>query len=367
MDSRLLARLDAALAASKDVVDKACLRAERAAFIARQGHLADAQAEIDKLHRVFDTHAVARLSAWLHFAQAMHGLYALGGGRDALQRAHALSRAAHVPRLSALCAAWQAQFDYAAHALPAMVEHLVDALTTINVEDHAVSARAHLVLACALHYAGRLDLAQPWYTSARVHALADGDEAALSALLHNQAGIRGTESRLEVLFGGAEPSHQALLGAESAAHYDAGVGTASLAAWVPMLRAPLLVSEGAYAQALQLYELHFDTAMAQGLARQRACFVADMAWCRFQLGQIDDLQEQIAQVQAALLQDCDVDDRAWAQARMAQLWRALGDEGLAAQAQAQAWAHVASHRIEQQRVLALLDARLSEGLRTRPC
>ena len=47
--SRLLARLDAAIAAAANPIEAQCLRAERAGLLARQGQLEAAQAVIDEL------------------------------------------------------------------------------------------------------------------------------------------------------------------------------------------------------------------------------------------------------------------------------------------------------------------------------
>ena len=63
--SRLLARLDGALARTRHPVEAACLRAERAGFLARLGHLDAARAAAQALHAQFDTQPHAAVSSWL--------------------------------------------------------------------------------------------------------------------------------------------------------------------------------------------------------------------------------------------------------------------------------------------------------------
>jgi hypothetical protein len=57
-----------------------------------------------------------------------------------------------------------------------------------------------LVIADAFHYAGRFDLAKPWYAAAREHALVEGDDAMISAMLHGVAALRANQVRLANAF-----------------------------------------------------------------------------------------------------------------------------------------------------------------------
>jgi hypothetical protein len=120
--------------------------------------------------------------------------------------------------------------------------------------------------------------------------------------------------------------NHALMDAESIGHYDAGIGTASLGSLVPMLRAQVLTAQGKWADALALFETHFDAALADGLTRLAPCLLADRAWCEWHSGQAAKAQGLVAEAEQALLQPCDTDDRAMATARLAQVCVALGDD-----------------------------------------
>ena len=247
--SRVLAHLDNAMAAERDPVRLACLRAERAGLWARHGHLEQARAELADLHARQERHASPALGAWLCLAEGLvdHFSDLDPIARDRMMRAHALSSAARLRPLIALSAAWLAHMDYVQHDLRAMGRHVAEALQEAAADHHAARARACIVVAQAYHYGGRMDLAQPWYQRTREHATALGDQATLSALMHNRAWLSGNQARMASIFEPGAPDadseqvRHALLSAESTGYFDARLGTASLGSLVPVLRAQLLV------------------------------------------------------------------------------------------------------------------------------
>jgi tetratricopeptide (TPR) repeat protein len=363
MASRLLARIDAQIAQARTPVDAACLRAQRAGVLARQGNLALARKAIDQLQAQFEWRPHAAVSAWISFAEGLYEHYGYLGAaaRDRFQRAFALSGAVHLAPLRALSAAWLAHLYFTQHDMLQMSQHVVLALQAAAADNHAALARANLVVAQGYHYGGRPDLALPWYTRSRGHAMADGDEAAVSAIMHNQAELRGHQARLEAMFGEASGSvaRQALMGAQSTENYDAVTGIGSLGSLVPMLRAQLLVADGHFAEALALYDDRFDAAMADGLERQKPCFLADIAWCRLQLGNSAGARESMRAAESSLQHPCDIDDRALAHGRLAQVCSSLGLDDAAAQMRVRAERDLAVHRAEQARLVALLDDALA--------
>lgn len=363
MRSRLLNRLDEAIARARNPVEVACLKAERACFLARQGQLQQARALIDALQAQFAWRPHAAVSAWLCLAEGLHDYYThLGSSaRDRVLRAHALSGAAHLAPLRALSAAWLAHMDVASHDMQRMVQHVHEALASAAPDHHSARSRACLVVAYAYHFAGAEARALPWYTRSRIHATADGDEAHLSALMHNQASLRGSQARLAAMFGegASDATRQALLSTESITRFDAGIHTAALVSLVPMVQAQLLTHEKRWSEALALYEKHFDAALAEGLERMKPCFLADMALCRLELGDLGHAEADARAAEQSLRQPCDLDDRALAQARLAQVLERLGDARTAAVLRERARSDLQAHRGEQQRLVALLD----EGLR----
>lgn len=365
--SRLLARLDASIAQSVSPFEQACLQAERAALRARQGHLDEAREIVRSLQPAVTgarrRNPAPALSAWLLVAEALIEHYSalLPAARDKLARAHEIATLAQIARLQSLTAAWLAHMDYVRNDMGSMLVHLRRALTLAAPDHHGARARAHLVAAQAYHFTGQYERAQPWYQRARHHANADGDETTLSALMHNMAWLHGTQAREAQLFGNGDELRLRLaaMGADSTGHFDAGIGTASLASLVPMLRALLMVLRGEHASALALYEAHLDEARRDGLTRMEPCFLADMAWCQWQLGRSDDALASARAALAAVEAHCDIDDRAVALQRVARVFEALGLAPDAERARSRAAADWQTHRSAQAQLLRTLDEALA--------
>lgn len=364
MKSRLLNNLDTAIAAATQPVQADCLRAERAGLLARQGQMAEARAVLSALQVQYTRQPNVSVSAWLSLAEGFVSYFSdlNRGARDKISRAYALGTAARDTRLRALSAAWIAHIDYVDHDMEAMARRIGECFELAEPEHHAARARACLVVAQAYHYGGRFDSAQPWYAKARQHANTEGDEAMLSAVMHNMAGLLANESRQTVLRGVEDDAvtRRAMLGVESTGNFDALVGTGSLDALVPLLRAQVSSLQGRWADAVSLYEAHFSDGLLQGLDRMRAFLGADLAWCRLQLGQTEGALKDALAADVAASHDRDVDDRAAAHSRLAQVFAQLGQAQSAARHKAQADIDWRTHERDQALVVSLMDKALAK-------
>ena len=112
---------------------------------------------------------------------------------------------------------------------------------------------------------------------------------------------------------------------------------------------------GEYAQARDLYEQHLPQAISRGLARLGSSLLADLAWCRVNIGQREQALEQARESELELDPACDVDDRAATHSRLAQIYRALGQDEAAARHEAQAEREWAELSRQQQRWSELLE------------
>jgi ATP/maltotriose-dependent transcriptional regulator MalT len=364
--SRLLATLEAAIKAAASPIEAQCLRAERAALLARQGQLERAMGVIDELNSQLTWQPHSNLvRGWVALAEGLHGYYSVIGigGHEQVELAYKLAHDSGPAgtRLRATTAAWLANLAFGDEDAARMVALIREALDSAAPEHRGARARATLVAGFAYHFGGQSARAQPWYEASRRHAIADGDEAHLSALMHNQAWMRAAQARMALLFGAegdAQAVTQALMSAESIGHYDAGIGTASLGSLVPMLRAQVLTAQGRWAEALDLFAANFDSALNEGLKRIAACLLADRAWCEWHQGHADKARALAGAAEQALAEPIDTDDRAMALARLAQVREALGESGVAAQHREESQRLYAQHRDQQQRTVALLDEAL---------
>ncbi|MEW6703393.1 MAG: hypothetical protein AB1430_00900 [Pseudomonadota bacterium] len=369
MRSRLLARLDAAIARTRDPVQLACLRAERAGFLGRHGQVELARGQLQELQRQFAARPHVAVSGWMALAEGQIEQYThLGSATayDRLKRAYALSAAAQLQPLQALSAAWLAHAHYLRDERERTAALCAEALRLAAPDHHGARWRACLTVAVGLHYTGRLDLAQPWYNSARQHALADGDDVALSSTIYNQAGLRADHARQAAAFEGVTGSqavHAAMV-MDSTSNFDAGIGLQSLDWLVPLLRAHLLVLEGCFEQALALFDEQqagSPTTRSPWRERLQPCLLADRAWCLLQTGREEEARAGAQAAEQSLQQaSCDVDDRALAHARLAELFARFGDAQRAARHRARAEQDHAAYKAQQAKALHILQEALGE-------
>lgn len=327
MASRFEELIHTAISDAPDQVSADCLRGKLAAYLVRQGHGGEARVIMRELHARYDQRPEASVSAWMNLVEGLEFFFKgeEPAAHDKIQRAHALSTATGLRSMRALSAGWLANLKFGALDIQGMVGRLTEALGH-SVGDHQAVARACLVGAVALHFAGRYDLAKPWYRVARHHAAAEADDATVSALMHNMA-CMGVASLRQVTFAGTGhlgSAPDAFLEAESTMNYDGLVGTASASSWAPILKAQAAALSGRSTQALQIYEEHIDTSRTQGMDRVLCYMYADMAWCYLQVGANDKSREYVQLAEGSFLARTLVDDRAAAHSRLASVANALG-------------------------------------------
>lgn len=326
--SRLLRELESAISVAPTGIVADCARAELACYLARQGRLDEARSIVTELRQQYGQMQNVAISAWLSLAEGIE-LYFRNlstGSRDKVMRSHALSTAAGLVKMQALSAAWLSQMDFTKLAIEPLAQHAKQALKLAEPDDHSARSRASLVLAQALHVAGRWDLAAPWYRRAHTHATAQGDDATVSALMHNMVCMRLDNLRQTKLsgVGDASGSNLVLPGTESAGRFDELIGASSLSALKPLLRARILSLEGRPAEALILYEEHMLTDVDHGFSRMKSDMLSDVAWCRVQLQQSELALAAAVSAEGNLNSETQIDDRAATHTRLGWFYLAIG-------------------------------------------
>jgi hypothetical protein len=364
--SRLLLKLDAAIAAATDPISSDCLRIERACYLARRGRSDEVRATLVELRRRYDASPKVATSAWLSLAEGLLIHFSDMGqlARDKIHRAFALSAAAGLTQLNALCAAWLANMDYLTADMAGMALHVDQALKLARKDNHSALSRANLVVAHAYHLSGRLDLARPWYARAHEHATSEGDDATISALMHNMAWLRSANLRQEKLCGRilSPNGEHALASVESTLQFDSLVGATSLHALVPILRAQVLTMNGQFVDALALYVEYLTPSVQQGMGRLHANLLADQAWCRINLGQSEAAHVDALAAESLVDSRGQFDDRAPTHSRLAQVFSALNDSDSAMRHDELAKAAWKGHETLQGSTVELLSTMSAHGL-----
>ena len=329
--SRLLKRLDAEIAAATDLGSQSCLQVQRALLFARHGHSAAAREQLTALHQLAFQHPSLELGAWLHFAEGMMSYFLDFSSETTGKMVRALTTARHLKMtaLIALSTAWLAQIAYMRNQQEEMLRHAHECDALAALDDHGARYRLCMVLGLAHQYAGLGKQAQTWYQAAKQHAVADGDEAAMSALIYNMAEMRTAQARRDSLANVVVGKIGLLLGADSVKHYDAAVGGSANPHLTAVLRAQVLTVDGEFEQARALFESHLPQTLSSGLGRLGSSMMADLAWCRVNTGQHEHALLQARESELELDPSCDVDDRAATHSRLSQVFNALGDRAAA--------------------------------------
>lgn len=329
--SRFLQTLSERIAAAQSQVERDCLLADYAAHWARMGKISDSEKLILTLRNRYNTNLVDGLAIRINLAEGLihhfRDLDILAVGK--VRQAYVMSEAACDLDLISTTSAWLAHMEYVSGRVEPMVKHIHRTLATASPENSTALSRVSIVAADALHLAGRIDLARPWYKAAHFYANKEGDEATISALMHNMAWLRSANLRQKILSAqGNTPSGEfALMSTESIENYDEIVGTNSLLSLVPILKAQVLSLLGRYADALQLFETHLPSAIAEGLLRMKCCLLADQAWCRIQLADTAGATSDAELAASSINAETHTDDKASTHSRLANVYRLLGREG----------------------------------------
>jgi tetratricopeptide (TPR) repeat protein len=357
MKSRLMISLDLEAQSSQDPIAWARAVCRSAAQFARQGKSDDALKSIAGVRKAFGKQLVPEVASWLMLAEGILNFFLMRWPEayDRVRRAYAIAVAMPASASRASCAAWMAHIEFNEGRYEEMVKHVGEAFARVSADDHHARARASLVLADAFHFAGRPDMARRWYEQTRISATTEGDEATLSALLHNVAAFRASEVRLQDAFENtvSAESHRAQLEASSALNYDLAVGTESFNLLIPTMQGQLLMIEKKYAEALRLLQSINETGLPSRLV---PILYADIAWSLLQLGELDEAW--IIAKRALELRESvsDPDDMAYLLSRCADIAHAAGQSDESARQKQTALAALGRHREIQTELLASLTA-----------
>lgn len=329
MISRLLAALNARILSAPDERSAACLRAEAAAHRARRGESEVVAAEISSLRDLNAHWGDPKLSTWLHLAD---GVYELTEGRhqaavDRFERTRAVASALGLYRQMSIAASWLTYIAFMRNDTDALISKVNEVAALGGEADPSAVSRSKMLVGQTFHYAGRYDLARPWYQSARELAVEVGDDVITSALLFNIASHHVSNYRQHSLRGGISSAPVGLLAmaSESVANYDEMAGINSLDSFGGTLLASIHLFHDRFGESSKLFKEFIDVAERQGLERMKAPYLADLSYCQVKLGELDAGRTYACLAQEAISRAVHIDDLAATRSRLAQTFSLLGE------------------------------------------
>lgn len=329
MESRLLRVLGEDMKSAPDKVTWARTVCRIASHYARHGDVTNSAQAISTVRVAFENRLQPEVACWLWLAEGIQHFFQMRPAQayDRTKRAFAIAKALNLIDALPTCAAWMAHLEFNECKYEAMVCNLHLALSAADRQDHQAGGRASLVVADAYHFCGDFDSARPWYDRCRLHATAEGDEAMLSAMMHNMAAFRAANVRLSDAFGSIDKveARRATVQAQSASSYDRMLGIASLSLLIPLLQGQLLVVDKNFTAALST----FRTINSEHIhSRLVPLLLADIAYC---LANLNRFEEAISTMDRAIpLAEAvsEKDDYAYTSARIAQSARMCGKQSI---------------------------------------
>jgi tetratricopeptide (TPR) repeat protein len=352
--SRLMQKLSERLANERDEYVAAELVAKQAAYFARIGGFEEARGRIALVRSGFNDGRSGRVTAFVMIAEALLAHYeSLGeNARDRIMRAQLLGDVMRDSEVIALASAWRAHIEYEASAFDVAALCIRKALSLVDEQSHGAKTRCAIVLFNAQSFVGDRDRAQAWFMQGREHALADGDQASIEALVHNKATYAVAQLWINRCRGLSDPKLERLtrLEVQSARNLQELVRIAAHQAFIDLSECNLCVLEGRYDEALDLLDKikgrgpfpakHFNEEFARLLC----------TYCLVRTGQAEAAVAEFSSIREAVWSDLDVDDRLVAAWLLHELACADGRFGLTALAAAALEQALEEHRIETDRV-----------------
>lgn len=186
--SQLLKRLQLELSTASDPLTRAELLARISGHFSRIGNFSEARQCIADLRRDHAGERSGPATVWIMLAEGLLHLFSDLNplAFDRVSRAQMLSLAMKYSPAIALASAWKAHLEFESSKFDAMVNSIRLGLEHADAEDHDSRVRLAIVLSNAFMIAGDRAASHGWFTKARHHAVINGDQASIEALLYNR-------------------------------------------------------------------------------------------------------------------------------------------------------------------------------------
>lgn len=205
--SQYLKRIEDAIRQEPDPFRRAELRSRRALYLARVSRFGEAQGEIDSLRQDFGNGQSGRVTCLLMIAEGVKAHYEsfAAVASDRLGRALFLGQAMRDNEVVAMAAAWKGFLDFEYSRFESMARSLMLSADSWSPEEHTSKTRVFLMLMVASLVLGRVEAAQRYFKVAHSHAIADGDQASIEALVFDKAAHSLSRQRVEWATGVVNP------------------------------------------------------------------------------------------------------------------------------------------------------------------
>lgn len=311
--SHLLARLDQELQTASSDIERAEILARKGLYLARIGRFSATREIITELRQKFDDGRSGRVTAWIMLTEGLLHLFENLSplALDRIARSQVLGLAMKDDSVIAIASAWKAHIEFETSDFESMAKSLQIAIAHTTESDHDANARLAMVLSESFLLCGEIQYAQAWFMRSREHALRDGDQASIEALLYNRAAFSLARLRAENCFAEMDIDRLSLLRTEivSAKNLQDLIGIAALTNFIHLCEARLLILEKKYSQAIDALT---DVRNARPFADynfNQSLVDLELSFCMQRLGRVDEAKLIYASIDWSSFERLDVDDQ----------------------------------------------------------
>jgi tetratricopeptide (TPR) repeat protein len=308
------------------------LRAKRAAYLARTGDFTAARKEIFEVRQAFGDGRSGRVTILLMVSEALVMQYGelSTGALDRIARALLLSQAMKDRELIALTSAWMGFLRFERSDFDLAIRSVDEAIENAAESDHAARSRSAVVLLNAFAFCGDRASSLHWFQKGRGHALAEGDQAGIDALLHSKAVFGVAWLRVQRCKGQADQAAMALSRLEiaSARNLQQLTRIAAHADYIELADAMLSSIECQYLQTLATLDSLESKGPFPVSHFNRSVLAIERAYCCARLGRTEEASKLLEQMNWGEVSTLDVDDflsAAWLANEIATIDPRLGD------------------------------------------
>jgi hypothetical protein len=311
--SQFIARIDIALSKVTNAHDQAELLARKGCYFSRIGRFDEARQIVSFLRSGFGLGQSITITIWIMLLEGILFLYTEinSAASDRVMRAQFLSIAAKDRELIAITSAWKAHLEFESSEFDKMIDSLTMAAENLSVENHDAQCRFSMVLCNSLYLCGDRDRAQFWFTRARLHAVASGDQATTEALLYNRSAFGMAWLRAQACISQVDQKDVDWVRREmaSARNFQDMTGVLAFGHLIGLCEARVSLMAGSYEKAIeQLSASRLEGPFANYNFDQKFIDL-ELAYCYVNLNKIDSAKALISDSEFADFSLLDLDEQ----------------------------------------------------------
>lgn len=332
--SQLLARLKRDLESSVDQSERAEISARIAGNLARLGRFDEARQIIAVIRQHFGRGQSGRVTVWLMLAEGLiyHYEDLSPTALDRVRGAQVLGLAMGYSTIIALASAWKAHIEFERSEFEAMAKSIELAIRHVGPEEHDAQTRVAIVLSNAFMICGDREQGQLWFKHGHTHAVQNGDQVSIDALLYNRAAfllarLRALNCRNTLA---SEDLASARMEVASAKNLQHLLGVSALQGHVRLLDARLQLLESKYDSAISALQLARAAAPFAPHNFNQVFIELEICFGQMMLGQVETALAHLPISDLDRFDGLDIDERmvgAWMLTKMAGIDSRVGEVG----------------------------------------